>query len=237
MKMLKCFFLVIVMNIVFITGVNAECSYKERSSLLKYAKEVDIVVELKTKKDFMETLNIETNQVEKKEVEVDYFVYNITNLNKDLFIKVYNNDNPNEYFYVFDYSLENGIYKFEVNDTMKLMKYHFEFYSNNPNCLGQDVSKKTLIKPKYNDYSDLDICKYDQTINHKYCRKYIDKSYKDSDVYNTLQKLVKNSDQQVDVEEKKESFLFKYWYLSVSFIVIIIIVIVFLIMRRKKNEL
>ena len=230
-------FLVLI-TIISIFDVNAECSYNERKELLNNAKNVDIFIELKTKKDYIDTLNIETGEVESKETEVDYFQFNIANLSKDLYIKVYNSEDADKYFYIFDYSLENGIYKFEDKDTMRLIKYYFEIYSNKSNCLGYDVKKVNVIKPKYNAFSDLELCKLEQTKNHKYCKKYIDKNYKESDMYNTLQKLKSEKNKNIIMEEEnKFELFFKYWYIFVLFILLIIILSIFLLIRRKKNEL
>ena len=221
----------------FIFNVKAECSYQERKTLLDESKKVDIFITLKTKKEMQDVINNETGATEQIEIDSDYFVFNIANLSKNIYIKVYNSQNPIEYFYVFDYSLKDGIYSFEEYDTMNLIKYNFEFYSNKENCLGYEINKKTIIKPKYNSYSDLDLCKNDKTASHEYCKKYIDKNYNNSKIYNTLQSLVSKNTEIIEKEPNIIQRLDNYWYLIVLGILIIITITIILIKRRQRNEL
>ena len=159
MKMLKCFFLVIVMNIVFITGVNAECSYKERKELLSAAKGVDVSFESVDNGDSTYS-----------------FKFYVVGVTENIFVKYYNLNNGEEKYVFFD-DLVDGVYNFVDNNSNMIYQYKFIMYSLNPNCESQELYTKSIKKPMYNIYSDNPNCELASNKNFKYCKKFLDKDY------------------------------------------------------------
>ena len=65
-----------------------------------------------------------------------------------------------------------GTYTFNIKDTSNIITYTFVVRSIKFGCTN-DIRTLTLVKPKKNSFSDLDICKYEELEDYYYCQKWI----------------------------------------------------------------
>lgn len=143
--------------LLFISDVAAEedttCNYNSKAYLNKLASNVNVAYDFK----------YETNGT----VTFDISVYNIV---EDLYIS-YKAENSNEEK-IFANMTTDGTYTFNVKDIDNIINYTFIVRSLKFGCT-HDIRTITLVKPKKNPYSDLDICKYEELEDYFYCQKWI----------------------------------------------------------------
>lgn len=225
---------------VFILNVNAECSYKERKSLLDEAKKVDIGYEIITNERTVEGVNPDSGEDMSVKVEDYEYKFYITNLTDNIYIRYYNLFD-NEEKYIMSNELSDGIYHFSDNNYLDLYKYIFEIRSNNNNCLGDVMYTKKITKPVYNIFSSFSICSKDGMEDYKYCSKFITKQFNISEsefikfaneYYDSLQNKEDNQENNEVIEVIK-----KYWYIIVVVVVAILSIVIVIIVRKKRSEL
>lgn len=211
------------LTFIFMFNANAECSYEERKNMLNIAKNVDI--------------SIVPIEVSEEDGTYD-FKFIVTGLTDDIFIKYYNTNNGIESYISYS-MLENGIYSYIDENSISTYDYKFIFYSNNNNCLGNDLYTKTLKKPMYNIYSENINCKNDANEDFKYCKRFLEKDYnltlEKFNVAITEYNLDKVSNEVVVDEKKIDTKIIIFSVLGLIFLVLIIFII-FLI-RKKRREL
>lgn len=225
---------------VFILNVNAECSYKERKSLLDEAKNVDIGYEIITNERTVEGVNPDSGEDMVTTVEDYEYKFYITNLTDNIYIRYYNLFD-NEEKYIMSNELSDGIYYFSDNNYLDLYKYIFEIRSNNNNCLGEVMYTKKITKPVYNIFSSFSICSKDGMENYKYCSKFITKQFNISE-----SEFIKFANEYYDSLQNKESsqedkkvieIIKKYWYIIAISVAIVFVVIISIVVVKKRSEL
>lgn len=141
----------------FSTFVLAEedttCNYNSRAYLNKLASNVKVSYDLKYEED--------------NSVSFDISIYNIVD---DIYVSYRTNDEIDTK--VFASMATDGTYTFNVKDTSNIITYTFVVRSIKFGCTN-DIRTLTLVKPKKNSFSDLDICKYEELEDYYYCQKWI----------------------------------------------------------------
>ncbi len=71
-----------------------------------------------------------------------------------------------------------GIYRLQTSDLKRIIKYTFNVYSLS-SYTGCSRKLKTInvIKPKRNEFSNLDICKHREVINYFYCKRWTSQEF------------------------------------------------------------
>lgn len=155
-KYMLCIFSLIVFllsNSYVYAEEDTTCNYESKAYLNKLASNVKVAYDFKYEDDGSISFNVS--------------IYNIVD---DLYIS-YRSDDSNEEK-VFANMTTDGIYTFNVKDTENIINYKFIVRSLRFGCIG-DIRTITLIKPKKNPYSDLDICKYEGLEDYFYCQEWI----------------------------------------------------------------
>ena len=141
----------------FSTFVLAEedttCNYNSRAYLNKLASNIKVSYDLKYEAD--------------NSVSFDISIYNIVD---DIYVSYRTSDGTDTK--VFASMTTDGTYTFNVKDIDNIMTYTFTVRSIKFGCTN-DIRTLTLVKPKKNSFSDLDICKYEELEDYYYCQKWI----------------------------------------------------------------
>ena len=217
MRLLKT--IVLLLLLVASVNVNANtCSYKEQTILNNDFSNLKITYEVLS------------------DNEINILIYNIS---ENLYITFVNHDtNLEESIYYSDTT--NGRYSF-IRNTNEIEEYQFKVRANMSNCYGNILTTKKIIKPKYNNYSNLEICKNEKLSNHSYCQKFITKEIKisEEEVKKTLEDFVDVhvGVAIVDTPEKNKiplSTIIKYSLIGLGVAAIITIL---LLIKKKRGEL
>lgn len=158
-------FLLIILSFICVGNVYAEedttCSYASKASLQKAAG------------------NVEANYTIKKDENNNYYfevsIYNITD---EIYVIISNNVTKEE-TQVLSSMTTNNVYTFNVNDTVTVVEYTIHIRSFKYGC-NDELRKFTIIKPRYNDISELELCKRDGMIEYSYCQQWIDKYFSET---------------------------------------------------------
>lgn len=195
------------------------CSYQEQTILNNDFSNVKITYEI-----------VNDNKI-------NILIYNIT---ENIYFTFTNPDTSEEenIYYV---NTNNGKYVIERTAEM-LEEYSFKIRSNISSCFGKVLTTKNIIKPKYNEYHTLEICKNKQLTNHSYCQKFItsDINKSQNEVIKTLEeyqqvKVEKITTKKV-IEENNIDVKKVVTYSSIGLLVVAVIVILLLI-KKKRGEL
>lgn len=155
-------FLFIILSFICVGNVYAEedttCSYTSKAALMKAAG------------------NVSANYTIKKDENNNYYfevsIYNIT----DEIYVVISNSVTKEETQVLSSMTNNNIYTFRVDDIVTVIEYTIHVRSFKYGCT-DELRKFSTIKPRYNDISELEICKRDSMIEYSYCQQWIDKYF------------------------------------------------------------
>ena len=234
---------VLFISCIFISKVNAECSYQERKDLLNAAKGVDIGYEIKTDVVEEEGEDPDTGELKKYKNEYYSFQFYVNNLSDNIFIKYYNGFDDENSGFINKENLKDGIFYFDDYNTTNIYKYYFEVYSSNNNCPGELMYTHKITKPRYNYFSTFDVCGYEGMEDYKNCEKFITNeinknesefAYEAMNYYNTKH----FKDEKVNKDNKYINFFKKYWYCFVIIFIIIVIGILYIIkIIKKRGEL
>lgn len=149
----------------FSTFVLAEedttCNYNSRAYLNKLASNVKVSYDLKYEDD--------------NSVSFDISIYNIVD---DIYVSYKSGQGTD--VKVFANMTTDGTYTFNVKDTSNIITYTFVVRSIKFGCTN-DIRTLTLVKPKKNSFSDLDICKYEELEDYYYCQKWITRDLEGTD--------------------------------------------------------
>ena len=171
------------------TKASNKCSYKQKYDLRQEANNIKAVYDIK-----------------KDDNGNDYIEITVYNLTEDLYIdyeitypgvsredyKDYKNYDENTVITYYDLN-EDGVYIFKDFDNYFVKNYKFSIGDANGKC-GSGLKTITVLKPKYNDYSDLDECKYFDSEEYMYCKKWITKNFTDSP-YSIIERIKKQREQ------------------------------------------
>ena len=133
------------------------CNYTSRAYLNQLASNVKVAYDLKYADDGT--------------VSFDISIYNVV---EEIYV-TYRADKGTEEK-VFANMTTDGTYTFNVQDIDNIITYTFVVRSLKFGC-SNDIRTLTLIKPKKNNFSDLDICKYEELEDYYYCQKWITRSF------------------------------------------------------------
>ncbi len=214
-KIYLCFLL----SFLFMLNVSAAgCSYKEQTQLNTDLSNIKIISEI-----------VDDNKI-------NIIIYNVT---ENLQIVYQNPENEQEVTLKY-FDTTNGKYVLERNaDTIE--EYSFQIRSNMSNCYGNILSTKKIIKPKYNEFSELDICKNSKLQNHSYCQKYITKDINKSreEVEQTLNDFLQVRVDKITTRAVKKPFLTVKQIItySIGLVIVSAIVVVILLITKKRSEL
>ena len=231
-------FLSVLSVFLFSPNVKAEedtsCNYNSRAYLNKIASSVKASYDFKYESD--------------GSISFDISVYNITD---EIYVS-YRSDLSEEETKIFASMASDGTYTFNVKDIDNIITYTFTVRSINYGCT-HNIRTFTLIKPKWNSYSDLDICKYEALEDYFYCQKWISQELegtneaiikKINDKRNSLRKSTTTRCIECEKEEKEKSAREEYLrrkYLMIGSLSIGIILdicaIIFMIVRIRRYSI
>ncbi len=181
--------------------------------------------------------NIKANyELAEKEDGGKYFKIKITNMTKDLILNVYG----------YNYSYDEMGSDFYLLNIIPIDggSIPLKFYGSMSNpCAEQYISKKTVVIPKYNIYSELDACvEYEE---FPLCAKYYDGEIKSNYDFNEqLAKWIDETKVEYEMEERTIFDIIKEFIednqllvaLVISFLVIVLLIfIIRKIVRRIKR--
>lgn len=219
MKSIKYLILLVLSFLIFPNVYADNCSYKEQTTLNTDLSNIKIIYEI-----------VGENQI-------NIVIYNLTE-NLRIVYNDFDTDNEKSISY---YDTNNGKYILERNAN-NLEEYNFEIQSNLSNCYGNILSTKKIIKPKYNQFSELSICENKDLQNHTYCQKYITQEIKKSEkeVIQTLNdflnaKVGDITTQKADVKNNislKDIIIY-----SLGVAIVVAVVVVILLVHKKRSEL
>ncbi len=169
------------------------------------------------------------------------FDLNITNITNDIYIvDSYNNVFSGSNEIVKHYS------RTEVPGFSSGTNVRYNFYSNDPNCRGEEIVTRYVYFPRYNQYANTEACKINQ--GFKYCGLWIDTSGIDDITFNDeYLKYVNESSQNNVIDNENVGFLGKvYDFISTNLILVLVLMLAFIILllfyafkkiKRKREVL
>lgn len=185
----------------------AECSYDKQVELNNQAATVKATYE-ETEIDTGEStyyVDPETDAIDPNRmvtVKKRAFNIKILNLTKDIYVKVKNGDGSVNNTYYSENAI-NGVVNVNTVLADKVRTYEIVVYASGGGCSGKTLRTITLVIPKYNTYSELQICKDNSDFD--YCQEYITTENVSTEEFQTG---IKKFEDDRKVEEKKENKTF-----------------------------
>ena len=232
----------ILLSFIFINSVNAECSYQERKQLLNEAKAVDINFDVHNKEEKIVGINPNTELEEEYITTTYFFKMNILNMTNNMFAKITNNYDSSEIIVNFE-DMKNGLYSFDIENKTDIITYYIDFYSTKDNCYADNITTKTVKKPKENPIYYYSVCSNEKVENSEYCKHFIDKNFSKNeyDIVKELNDIVnKNNEVQngdKDFMTETVNLISTYWYLFLFLIVLILFISIMVVVRKKRSRL
>lgn len=156
-------FLIIISSF-FIVSLNVyaeedtKCNYKSKAELSKAAFNADANYSIRTD----ENGNY-------------YFEISLYNITDQIYAVVTNNINDEEIL-VYNNITTNNNYKFEVHDTTTVINYVVHIRATKYGC-SDEFRKINISKPRYNDISELAVCKNDNMLDYTYCKPWVNRYF------------------------------------------------------------
>lgn len=162
--------IVVILILICLPTVHAaeECSYTNKADAIKQAKNVTAAYEIKQRDDGTYYVTIT--------------IYNITD---DLFVEVYstkglkkNSEKTSDSLYIISADTldaegnPTGIYTIEDNDNTVIKKYTINVRTLKYDCT-EVLRRFSIVKPKYNEISQIEECKYYDVQDYQYCQEWI----------------------------------------------------------------
>ena len=158
--------IVVILMLICLPNVHAaeECSYTNKAEALKQAKNVTAAYDIKQRDDGTYYVTIT--------------IYNITD---DLYVEVYstkglkkNNEKTSDSLYIInaDTPQGSGVYTIEDNDNTIIKKYTINVRTLKYEC-HEVLRRFSIIKPKYNENSQIDESQYYDVQDYQYCQEWI----------------------------------------------------------------
>lgn len=187
---------------------------------------------------------------DKGNVTFNISVYNVID---GIYVTIQSEDPLHDFYAVVTpQSTRGGTYTFNVDNTTDIIKYKVTVASGLDNCV-KNIRTFEIVKPKRNEYHDLDMCQYSGMEDYHYCAEWIQTDFtiskneienrieKELDKFKTTAKTrciscEKENALQAAIKAFKEK---KYFVIKVLLIAIVIniLVIIFLIRRIKRYEI
>ena len=221
-------------NVYALSCSNSEV--KDLNATASYVKASYEVFDKSTKKEFVYNDNSKIYSFPNYSFEIT--LYNIT---EDIYVNVKDDITKKEISVNYS-NIRDGKYVITNDDFGRIYKYTFEIMSAKSDCYGQKVKTITLVKPKYNAYSEYTYC---ENSSIYYCQKFVEKDLNIKDDSDFLSKIKVNnaanapSEETQLEEETAYNLIIKnpIIYLTIfgSVIVITVLAIVFIRIRNKKK--
>ncbi len=165
MKKIICFLISISSFFLLSFHVMAEedttCSYSSQVSLSKAA------------------YNVDANYTIKKDEQNNYYfeitIYNIT----DEIYAVVENDISRDTIEISASMTTNNNYTFRVYDIVTIINYTIRIRGFKYGC-NNELRKINIVKPRYNDLSEISVCKNDLMLDYSYCQPWVTKYFKET---------------------------------------------------------
>lgn len=167
--MIKKLILTLIVFFTILVGinVNAECTKEEIDKMNLYGTNVKA------------SYNLIDNSVKKTATEdglsrnyiIPNFAFNITvyNIMDSLYVKISNNINS-EIINIKNSDTTNNMYTFVNSDFVNAYNYKLDVYYSSPGCGEKKIKTINISKPRYNVYSETDIC---QESDANICKKFL----------------------------------------------------------------
>lgn len=247
MRKNKFIMLIIVVLFLFVGKVNAveeedvTCNTRKLTELRQMASNVKVTY---ISGEAVEQLPTPNPEVDGTEETLYYLDVKIFNLNSKLGVKVTTkgkNITSKEYDVGLDNMGSDGAVTLRQWASGSNIDYEFKVYAIEGNCTGKTLRTLRLTIPKFNVYSDLDICK--DVPDYYLCLRYTTYDVDGATFYDRVDEykakmLVQNETENNvnNTVSRTLSNLSKYKYVIVGIVVAVGVVITVLILRRKKSE-
>lgn len=216
MKYIK-YILLIIITCVFSNVYANTCSYKEQTILNNDLVNVKVLYEIVNDR------------------EINILIYNIT---ENIYITFTDVNNKKETIYFSN--TDNGKYILKRN-AVNLEEYEFQIRSNLTACYGNILTTKKIVKPKYNEYHELEICNNEKLANHSYCQKFVTREINktEDEVIKILEEFLAVKVEKITTNKIEENEInIKNIITYTSLVLIIgIILVIFLLIKKKRGEL
>ena len=240
-KLIYTLFLIIFV----ITDVKALCSNE-----MQY--ELNVASSNVTMDYVIDTLVIDSNNVFHPEIPVDQIEVHETSeytLVDKMTLKIENvsdkiyivlrclEEDINQVFHYED--LDNGSFVYEIPNFDIIRHFELTVYSNENECLDQELRKIEVVTPKYNEYADYAIC---DNNNNYYCREYVTTEVnldKEIENFNYFDQIEQDDDNVINenVNENKQHWVILLVIITITLLILIlVIVIVYLLIKKRRKE-
>ncbi len=172
-----------------------------------------------------------------------YLDIKIYNVSSKLYLKATNSDGYEKLFRYTDTGVDGAITLRQPSSSYQT-SYVFEVKSDVYGCTDEVLRTVRLTLPKFNHYSDLDICA--DIPDYYLCQQYTTYTVDGSTFYDRVDEYKAKLLTQADGDDAKEdntgvvsktvSVLSKYKYVIVGIVVAVGVVVTVLILRKKKGE-
>lgn len=162
MKKILVFLLII--SSFFIVSINVyalddtTCNYKSKAELSKAAYNADANYTIK-----------------KDDNGYYYFEISIYNITDEIYAVVTNDINDDEII-VFNNMTTNNNYSFEVHDITTIINYVVHIRAIKYGC-NDEFRKINISKPRYNDLSEIAVCKNNIMLDYTYCKTWVNRYF------------------------------------------------------------
>ncbi len=206
MKQLKYLSISLLSFLTLTTSVGAvSCGYEEKAKLNSEIANVKTNYEIKerimdpSEYDIPETL-LGTPEEETYVGKEDYIQVNILNLTENMYVEITNNESSDQLVYYYN-NTDNGNITISRTNIAEVVKYTIKVYaSSNTGCEGTLLKTLYITLPRYNDYSEYDIC--NKVPNYYLCQKYV--TY-DKVEFGEFADKITAEVEKVETEEKEEA--------------------------------
>ena len=223
-------------GIIFAEG-NNKCEIIELGKLREYASSINANV----------ISGIEETKIDNEQAEENYLYIKIYNMNSSMRLVVTNDNNSQKHELTYRNIGSDGSITLKQTAINKVINYTIDVYGGvNTNCYSEKLRTIKVTVPKYNYYSNLEMC---STIPDYYlCQEYItfdidgstasDKinEYREKIDKELEEKEVKTEEKNKSVIKKARTFFSDYKYILIGLLVILGVIITIIILKRKRSE-
>ena len=245
MKYLNFFIIILFL---LITSAKAEnCDYKEQEKLNKEVQNIKIsyeILEQKLPENLKYYANgiIDENGNDVTDIYKDYFIGNyakitINNIPQNFYIVIEDENISfmnNNLEYIFYSNTKDGSIDLNVYNLEKYKTYKFLINSVKEGCEKIKFNSIKVTIPRYNELSDLDLCK--DIKDYTYCQKFIKTNLSSTSLLNKInnyKKVLKKEEKKL--KDKKSFFTFQNIIIfSLAFLLSILIFVIIKFFVRSK---
>lgn len=171
------------------------------------------------------------------------FNINLYNITDDVYVKL-TDQNSGSSYNLFYANSKDGTITIDAGYSTEVKIYNVEILANDNNCKGSSLRTFTITLPRYNFYSNFDVCA--EIPEYYYCQTYLTT---DDDIsYTDLNKGIAEYKEQQAKEKKQEefnnsavgvtlSFIGKYKFYIIGAAVVVGGLITFVVIKKKRSRL